>query len=124
MPSRAAPSLYLNTLAEVGIVGMLLIAAFVLVPIGVGLRRWFPEPASRELLAGAIGGAVTFAVVVGVDRIWELAVLPVVFLLLAAALVTPRDDTGRTSRTRGAQDPFRSARVGVVVVAIGATIAI
>ena len=45
-------SLYLNTLAEVGIVGMLLIAAFVLVPIRVGLRRWFREPASRSCSRG------------------------------------------------------------------------
>ena len=123
--ASSAHSLYLNSLAEVGIVGMLLIAAFVLVPIGVGLRRWFRHPASRELLAGAIGGAVTFAVVVGVDRIWELAVLPVVFLLLAAALLTPRDDAPEdepdAERRRTASD--RRASRGRVA-AIAATIAI
>jgi len=123
--ARSAHSLYLNSLAEVGIVGMLLIAAFVLVPIGVGVRRWFRQPASRELLAGAIGGAITFAVVVGVDRIWELAALPVVFLLLAAALLTPRDDSLDDKADAAGAEPLSiPARLGVAAAAIAATIAI
>jgi cytochrome c-type biogenesis protein CcmH/NrfG len=123
--ARSAHSLYLNSLAEVGIVGMLLIIAFVLVPIGVGLRRWFRRPASRELLAGAIAGAVTFAAAVGFDRLWELAVLPAVFLLLAAALLTPRDDAVEDEPGVAGAEPLAiPARVGLALVAIAATIAI
>ena len=61
----------------------------------------------------------------GVDRIWELAVLPVVFLLLAAALLTPRDDSLDDEADAAGAEPLSiPARVGVAVAAIAATIAI
>lgn len=97
---RDAHSIYLESLAETGPIGFLLVLALVLVPIGLAIRlasqRHLDE--ERGLIAAAAAGMVAFAVAAGIDWAWELTVLPVVFLSLAAAIVGfqygpgPKDD--------------------------------
>lgn len=120
--TRTAHSLYLNALAELGIVGLVIVAGFVLVPLGVGIGRWRRAGPRRDLLAGAIAAALTFAVAAGIDWAWELAVLPVAFLLLVAAIVNPLS-AGSPEAPPGEPLPI-PARLGVAALAIAATITV
>lgn len=87
---RDAHSLYLETLAELGIVGLVLIGGFILFVLVTGAVRAFridrSEP-TAALLAAATAGALAFAIAAGLDWAWELTVMPVCFLLLAAVIL-------------------------------------
>ena len=85
---RDAHSLYLETTAELGIVGLVLILAFVGAPFALGVR--LARGASREeraWLAAALGSSAAFATAAAIDWAWELTVLPVAFLLLSAGVL-------------------------------------
>lgn len=85
---RDAHSLYLEAFAELGVVGLVLILALVASPFALGARRLFELDLERRmLLAGALASCAAFAVAAAIDWVWELTVLPVVFLLLAAAAI-------------------------------------
>jgi O-antigen ligase len=83
---RDAHSLYFETAAELGLVGL---AALLLFLFGiVSMARRSPEA------AGAIGALSVYAVHAGLDWDWELPALTLVALTLAARLATadaPRD---------------------------------
>lgn len=85
---RDAHSLYMQTLGELGIVGLALLAAFLLTVLAAGaratLRAGRPE---RDLLAAALAGCAAFCLGAAIDWTWGLPVLPVAMLLLAAVLV-------------------------------------
>jgi hypothetical protein len=88
---RDAHSLYLETLGELGIVGLILIAGFVLTVLGVGGgRATRGHPSRRWPYATATASAAAFAVGAGIDWAWELTVIPVAFMILAAGLLSPR----------------------------------
>jgi tetratricopeptide (TPR) repeat protein len=96
--------------------------------LGAGIRRLVTSgPGVRTTIAAAIASCVAFTAAAAIDWVWELPVLPVAFLLVAAAIL------GQVPVTRGevtavGQDPPRQARlrerVGVVALAILALIAI
>jgi hypothetical protein len=113
---RDAHSLYLETLAELGIVGLLLIATVMLSILGVGVVRALRAPPTlRTGIAAATGAIAVFAVGAGMDWFWELGVLPIVFFALAPIALAAG------SRTEDAAEPSRpSALAGRVVVAIAA----
>jgi O-antigen ligase len=77
---RDAHSLFLETLAELGIIGLLLIGGFVVFVLATGTVRAFrlnrSEPAAA-LLAAATAGALAFAIAAALDWAWEMTVLPV-----------------------------------------------
>ena len=100
---RNAHSLYLETLSEVGPVGLVLLLAALAIPVLAAIR------ARRQPLVSATFGAYTaFVVHAGVDWDWELPAVTFVGLLCAATLlVAAREERGR---------PLSQAtRVGVVV---------
>ena len=82
---RNAHSLYLEALAELGLIGLALLLGFVLLPIVLAVRR-------RRVAAGAVAAAPILAVLLaagfaaGIDWMWEV---PAAFLpfVVAAALV-------------------------------------
>jgi O-antigen ligase len=85
---RNAHSLYLETWAELGFVGLLLLFAAVLSVIRAGIvRALLSSPASRLWLAGATSACCAFATSAAFDWVWQIAVLPVAFLLLAAVIL-------------------------------------
>ena len=87
---RNAHSLYLETLAELGIVGLALILVFVLTPLVAGTRRALRSTGdARARFAAATAACAAFAVAAGIDWAWQLAVIPAAFLLLAAATLGP-----------------------------------
>ena len=57
----------------------------------------------RALLAAAAAGCFAFATAAAIDWAWELAVLPVVFLMLAAGIVARRGDDARAGRSRSSR---------------------
>lgn len=90
LPVRNAHSLYLETLAELGIVGLAILAGFVLTVLGVGTRRAFRATPQRRLLtAAALAGCVSFLVSASVDWVWQIPAIPAAFLLLAAVAIGP-----------------------------------
>jgi hypothetical protein len=83
-----AHSLYLEVLAELGLVGFLLITSFVVVVLAIGaLRAWRSTLGARPELAAAAAACFVFAAGAAVDWLWQLAVLPAAFMLLIAVAV-------------------------------------
>jgi O-Antigen ligase len=121
---RDAHSLYFETLAELGIVGLVLVLGVVASPFVIGIRRRRAlGPSQRALLAGALAGCAAFAIAAGIDWAWELTVLPVTFLLLAAAAIGRPEDEAANAAEPGRQLRSRAvfgvlAVAGIVVVAI------
>jgi hypothetical protein len=81
-----AHSLYIETLAELGIVGFALLGAFVACVAG-GLRRRFRAAPGDPLLAAGAAVLGAFAVHAGMDWDWEMPAVTLPALLLAAACV-------------------------------------
>lgn len=114
-----AHSLYLQTLGELGLIGFLLLLAFVaLVMIAGGLATLRAGP-ERSHLAAALAGCLAFFLAAAVDWGWQMPVLATIALILAATLLTGaggREGPGPLGRWPG--------RLGVAVVALVAIVAI
>lgn len=120
---RDAHSLYMETLAELGYIGLLLLLAFLVTVLGAG--GWLISRAAsarRSGLAAALAGCVAFLLTAGVDWMWELAVVPAAFLVLAAALLAAGGRTsagrGRREQTVGLPLPARAVAAAVALAAI------
>jgi hypothetical protein len=122
---RDAHSLYFETLGELGIIGLLLLLAVLGSIVFAGVRHALRAPPERRaLLAAGVGGCAAFLFAMGVDWGWEIAVLPVAFVLLAAPLVAKRpeeDASGEPERRTGRSLPARLAVVAVAALAIVAS---
>ena len=89
---RDAHSLFFEALGELGVPGLLLISGFIFGVIGFGIRRAFAAPLdTRPWIAAATAACIAFATAAAVDWAWEMALIPIVFLLLAAAILAARD---------------------------------
>jgi O-antigen ligase len=89
-----AHSLYLETVAELGLVGLALLAAFVGGVAACARRLTFEDGA---LAAGPCAALAALALHAGIDWDWELPALTLVGLLLAGAVVA---NAGRSRRER------------------------
>ncbi|MGZ4352349.1 MAG: O-antigen ligase family protein [Gaiellaceae bacterium] len=84
-----AHSLYLETLAELGAVGLLVLLAALLPPFVAGVRAE---------AAAALGGATAFLVHAGLDWDWEMPAVTVAGLVCLAACSEPRAEVGKRTR--------------------------
>ena len=101
-PTREPHSLYLGTLAELGLVGFAFLAALV-VGVGAAARRlWRANPG---LAAGPVAALVLWAAHAGIDWDWEMPALTLIALALAGALIA-------WSELPGAMRATASARAG------------
>jgi O-antigen ligase len=117
---RDTHSLYMQTLGELGIVGLALLAAFLLAVLIGGARATFRAGRrGRPQLAAAVAGCAAFCVTAIFDWMWQIPVLPVATLLLGAVLVT----AGSGSRSRP-QLPWLPLRAPLAVAALAAIVAI
>ena len=115
---RDAHSLYFETLGELGIVGLALIVAFLGWVLAAGMRYWaFAPQGRRTQLAAALAGCAAFCLGAAFDWLWELAVVPIAFLLLASVLVSAGE------RRRRKPLPLL-ARVSGVGIGLAAVVAI
>jgi hypothetical protein len=126
---RNAHSLYLESLAELGIPGFLLIAAFVFAVLAIGATRSLRAPPEQRLrLAAATAGAAGFAAAAGLDWVWQLAALAVAFMLLAAVAVSgwslPERSGRRRRRRNRRRRRSRVQRASVAAVAAAVLVAI
>jgi tetratricopeptide (TPR) repeat protein len=109
-----AHSLYLETLAELGPVGLALLCGFLAVPLAA-LRKARALP----LAPAAAGAYAAFLLAAGVDWHWELPTVTLAALSCAAALVVSA--RGAASRRRL---PGRSKAIGMSAIALAATAAL
>ena len=121
--TRDAHSLYFESLAELGLVGLSLIGGFVLAVIAIGIRRILRAPEELRLaLAAALAACIAFAATALVDWVWELAVIPLVFLILAAIVIAAGHEAGPPSRRTGALAQFgpRATIAALALLALAA----
>ena len=115
LPVLDAHSLYLETLAELGPVGLGLLAALLALPVAAGIIA-----RNQPLVAPAFGGYVAYLVHAAQDWDWELPAVTLAGLGCAAALLIlagrePRRALGRKVRAAGL-----GAAVLLALVALGA----
>ncbi|MGH3001570.1 MAG: tetratricopeptide repeat protein [Gaiellaceae bacterium] len=118
---RNAHSLFLETLGELGVVGLLLLVATFVIGLGVAVKRatTLREPQQRAAVAALLGVVVAWLVSASLDWVWQIpAVTVVVFvafgLLTGPATATPLGDV-RRGTVRGA----RSFGLGVAAFIAG-----
>ena len=97
-----AHSLYLETFAELGLPGLLIVVGLILTPIAVAARLAIADRSSERvgIYAAASAAMAVFAVSAAIDWVWELAVLPVCFILLAASATGDAGGSARPQMTR------------------------
>ncbi len=109
-------SLYLETLAELGIVGLGLLGGALLVLLG-GLASRIRGP-DRALYAAIFAMALAWLVRAGIDWDWEMPVITLwLFALGGAALARPLDARPLTGRP----PPLARVVIGLLVLAIALT---
>jgi hypothetical protein len=124
-----AHSLYFESLAEEGIVGLALIVGFIVLVIARGARLVFiTRELTRTRAAGITAALAAFAVSAGADWIWQVPVLPTAFFLLAASVLAPslrslRQDADRPVAS-GAAWRSIAVRAGMIVLALACIVGI
>lgn len=88
-PALDAHSLYVETAAELGLLGLLALAAFL---AGCGWAAAVALRTDRAAASGAAAALAALAVHAGLDWDWEMPALALYGLLLAAALVGAADE--------------------------------
>jgi O-antigen ligase len=107
-PAKDAHSLYFETAAELGIVGVALLAALL---YGVGASAVRAHRRRPELSAGWIAALSAWAVHAGLDWDWEMPAVALIALLLAGALIAcadggePRREAALVTSGHGAAPP-------------------
>jgi hypothetical protein len=129
-----AHSLYLETLAELGAVGLALLATFLAISLFAAIRLLTPlQDEARVYAAGAMAALIAFMVSAVADWVWQLPALPAAFLLITGAVVAPAGRTARqgpaglrrSSQTQSSRQHQPIAiRAGIVVCAIACLAAI
>jgi tetratricopeptide (TPR) repeat protein/multisubunit Na+/H+ antiporter MnhG subunit len=109
---KDAHSLYLEALGELGIPGLLLLAAFVGVPLLAGIRRVAgTEGEERGLVAALLAAGVAFALAAAIDWVWELTAVGIAGVVCLGLLAGP----ATTMEGTEARPPL--ARLGFVALA-------
>ncbi|HEX8753247.1 MAG TPA: O-antigen ligase family protein [Solirubrobacterales bacterium] len=99
-----AHSLYLQTLGELGLVGLALLAAFIALSLVVGTRAVLrARVESKPVLAAALAGSTAIWLTSIFDWTWKVPVLPVASLLLIAVLVAARSRSREREVEAGAE---------------------
>ena len=115
-----AHSLYVETFTEVGLMGLALLVGFLLLVLIAAVRAVAgARYEARTRAAGTTAALLAFMVSALVEWVWQLPVLPAIFLLLAAAVLAPAKRTAAASR-RGRL----LLRTGLVAAALGCLAAI
>ena len=89
--AQDAHSLYLETAAELGVIGLILLAAF-LAAIGSALRRLLAHPASRPTAIGLAAASACWLVHAALDWDWEMPTVTLLFLAVAGAATAAAGD--------------------------------
>lgn len=118
---RDAHSLYMQTLAELGIVGLLLLIGFlVLIPVAAARAlRSARGSVEQPAVAAALSGCLAFCLTATFDWVWQVPVLSAVLMMLAALLLWEAS-VERGTAVGGL--PWK-ARIAAAVAAVAAIVA-
>jgi hypothetical protein len=95
-----AHSLWFETLAELGIVGLALIGGFFAFVLVAGTVRAFRSPPKIRLtIATAVATLAAFCAAAAFDWVWQIGVMPLIAMLLVAVTLGG-DDGGRSGSPR------------------------
>ena len=122
LPVVNAHSLYLESLGELGIIGLLIIVGVVGTPLAVGTAkavRARSDPDRAALFAGAAAALAAFAIAAGIDWVWQLPAIVAAFLLVAAATLT-----GGTRRTAPRAAGALAPRIVLVAAGLASLVAV
>jgi hypothetical protein len=114
---RDAHSLYLETLAELGLVGLILVAGAI---VGVLAALWVAmRGPNRGLYAALFAAGVAWAVRAGADWDWEMPAVSVFFFAAGGLALAGRRPRRRAAETTTRELPIRvGLAVGLLVAAI------
>lgn len=117
---RNAHSLWIETLAEAGIVGLALIGGFFAFTLIAGSRRAARLPAELGLpVATAVAGVAAFCAAAAFDWVWQIGVIPVIAMLLVAVALGPVHHRARRRAARAwLPNPTR------IVLGVGSLVAL
>jgi hypothetical protein len=113
-------NLYMQTLGELGIVGLALLVAFIVAGLWLGAVRVLRAGASkRPYLAAAVAGSTVLWTTSIFDWMWKIPIIPIATVLLIAIVLTAGDpEAERRSRLA----PL--ARIAVAVLSLVVIVAI
>lgn len=122
--TRQAHSLFLETAAELGVAGLLLLAGLIgVVALSALRRRRAAAGAQRTTVAALTAVAAGYAVCAGLDWMWEIPAVTVVGLiaigLLTGAATLPAQDAVTSAAEREGR-PSRGLRIVAPVLAVAA----
>jgi len=118
---RDAHTLYLETLAESGVIGFaLLIGVFVLLLGTAVVRSLRAPPAVRVWIAAAVGGLAAFMTSAALEWVWEMAAIACAVLLLGAVILAGRGDEAVDDAPRRRSPVPRAVLALLSVLALGA----
>lgn len=110
--TRYAHSLYLETLGELGIVGLLVLVGWLALIGALAARRTLEHfDEQRALLGAALAGLAAFAVAMAADWAWQVPAVVVAFLLVAAAAIR----SGAAAETAISETAAHPPRAGIPV---------
>ncbi len=117
-----AHSLWIETLAELGIIGLVLLAGFFLWTLVNGaVRAMASEPDTRALRVAAVSAVAAFGAAAAFDWDWQIAVIPIITMMLAALALTRElgsEPTSVLDRTRPAFRQIVATRIVLVVACL------
>jgi hypothetical protein len=126
---RNAHSLWIETLAELGIVGLALIGGFFVLALIAGGVRALRAPAPEGLtIATAVAGVAAFCAAAAFDWVWQIGVMSLIAMLLVAAALrgdAEREATGGGRRrllTGAALTLAALVALWAIVVPLAATV--
>ena len=123
---RDAHSLYLETLGELGIVGLVLLVAVFGIALATGIRRSLvKEGDDRTAVAAFLAMLVAYLFEAGIDWMWEMTVVTLVAIVAVGILVGPSTAVGGSRGVRpfaGRRRVSYPARALVVILALAAVV--
>jgi tetratricopeptide (TPR) repeat protein len=113
----------METLAEAGIIGLVLVGGLLLFVLGVAVRRSLREADSiRIWISAAAAGVAAFATAAAIDWVWQMAAIVAALMALIAVIVAGRDDAttapAAAAPSRGDGPARWAPRVGLALVAL------
>jgi len=118
---RDAHSLWLETLAELGLVGLLLLVIAIGTGFVAAIARMGRLGPDRPLVAAMAGVLAAFVVAAGIDWMWELSIVGLVAIVALGILVGRATEASPRSAAVGSplrRRVLRTAGVGVALAAI------